>query len=146
MVNFKTGVGTNIKIFRKLANLTQEQLAEMIEIDSRQLSKIENGIHFPSCKTLEKICIALNLKPAELFDFEFNANDEISLTQNVKVSKHSVDKETEKNLLFILDEFKKISHNPYCIEFIKCSFAAIKNKKELQKLENMITGLKLSGK
>ena len=35
------------------------------------MSKIETGDHFPSCKTLEKICIALDISPKEIFDFEF---------------------------------------------------------------------------
>lgn len=144
MVNFKSGVGSNIKIFRKLANLTQEQLAEKINIDPRQLSKIENGIHFPSCKTLEKVCLALNIKPADLFDFEFDTETESFSKENVKQS--YLDKETQKNMLFVLTEFKKIAKNPYCVEFIKCSFSAIKNSKELQRLENMIIGLKLSQK
>ena len=55
MANFKMGVGGNIKMFRKLKNITQEELAEIIGIHSRQLSKIETGEHFPSCKTLERI-------------------------------------------------------------------------------------------
>ena len=71
MANFKTGLGSNIKLLRKLRNITQEELAEIIGIHSRQLSKIETGDHFPSCKTLEKICIALDVSPKEIFDFEF---------------------------------------------------------------------------
>ena len=71
MANFKSGVGSNIKLLRKLRNITQEELSEIIGIHSRQLSKIETGEHFPSCKTLEKLCIALDISPKELFDFEF---------------------------------------------------------------------------
>lgn len=71
MANFKIGVGQNIKILRKVRNITQEDLAGIIGIHSRQLSKIETGEHFPSCRTLEKICIALDIQPKELFDFEF---------------------------------------------------------------------------
>ena len=51
MTNFKNGLGTNIKNFRKVRNITQEDLAGVIGIHSRQLSKIETGEHFPSCKT-----------------------------------------------------------------------------------------------
>ena len=71
MANFKSGVGNNIKLLRKLRNITQEELAGIIGIHSRQLSKIETGEHFPSCKTLEKLCIALDVSPKELFNFEF---------------------------------------------------------------------------
>lgn len=71
MANFKIGVGNNIKLLRKAKNITQEELAGIIGIHSRQLSKIETGEHFPSCKTLEKICMALEIAPQDLFDFEF---------------------------------------------------------------------------
>ena len=71
MANFKLGVGNNIKLLRKARNITQEELAETIGIHSRQLSKIETGEHFPSCKTLEKLCVALDVTPKVLFDFEF---------------------------------------------------------------------------
>ncbi len=71
MADFKNGVGSNLKLIRKSKDITQEELAEIIGIHPRQLSKIETGEHFPSCKTLEKACIALDISPKELFDFEF---------------------------------------------------------------------------
>ena len=71
MANFKQGLGDNLKITRKARGITQEDLAGIIGIHSRQLSKIETGEHFPSCKTLEKLCMALDLSPKDLFDFEF---------------------------------------------------------------------------
>lgn len=81
MANFKIGIGSNIKLLRKTAGITQEELAEIIGIHSRQLSKIETGEHFPSCKTLEKICMALDIEPQNLFDFEFLAEEsELAMT------------------------------------------------------------------
>ena len=75
MTNFKNGLGINLKLIRKARNITQEDLAGIIGIHSRQLSKIETGEHFPSCKTLEKLCMALDVTPKELFDFEFLINE-----------------------------------------------------------------------
>ncbi len=71
MANFKQGLGSNLKLIRKSRGITQEDLAGIIGIHSRQLSKIETGEHFPSCKTLEKICIVLDVNPKDLFDFDF---------------------------------------------------------------------------
>ena len=71
MANFKQGLGSNLKLIRKSRGSTQEDLAGIIGIHSRQLSKIETGEHFPSCKTLEKICIVLDVNPKDLFDFDF---------------------------------------------------------------------------
>lgn len=71
MTNFKIGLGSNLKIARKIKGITQEELAEIIGLHPRQLSKIETGEHFPSCKTLERIVAALDIDPKVLFDFEF---------------------------------------------------------------------------
>jgi len=75
MTKFKHEFITNLKLIRKSKEITQEDLAGIIGIHSRQLSKIETGEHFPSCKTLEKICIALDITPKDLFDFEFLVNE-----------------------------------------------------------------------
>lgn len=71
MSTFKEAFGFNLKFIRKSKNLTQEKLCELIDLHTRQLSKIETGGHFPSCKTVEKLCTALEVSPRELFDFDF---------------------------------------------------------------------------
>jgi len=62
-------LGKRIKELRKLKNLTQEQLAEKMEIDQRNLSKIECGNNFITAETLSKILMALDVEANELFDF-----------------------------------------------------------------------------
>ncbi|MBP3847082.1 helix-turn-helix transcriptional regulator [bacterium] len=52
---------------RKNKNLTQEQLAEMIDIDPRNLSRIEVGSSFVKAETLEKILNALDVTTEQLF-------------------------------------------------------------------------------
>lgn len=52
---------------RKLAGLTQEQLAEKSGLPQSHISRIETGKHSPSHATLEKIAKALN-KPMTVFD------------------------------------------------------------------------------
>ena len=99
MTNFKHGLGTNLKLIRKSKDITQEDLAGIIGIHSRQLSKIETGEHFPSCKTLEKICIALDVTPKDLFDFEFLVSENEGVmtgTDNIAVFQvRKIDKEND---------------------------------------------------
>ena len=71
-MNIKKELGEKIKRLRKKRNLTQEQLAEMIEIAPRNLSGIEVGANFVKAETLEKILLALDVSSEELF-----ANDHI---------------------------------------------------------------------
>lgn len=69
-MKLKKLLGERIKRLRKSRNLTQEQLAEMIEIAPRNLSRIEVGESFVTAETLEKLIHALNITAEELFAYE----------------------------------------------------------------------------
>ena len=69
-MNNKQLLGKRIKELRKSAHLTQEKLAELIDIETGSLSGIESGRHFPSLPTLEKIAINLNVELKALFEFK----------------------------------------------------------------------------
>lgn len=62
-------LGKRIKEVRKNRNLTQEELAEKVNIDITTLSGIESGRHFPSLVTLEKIAKILDVALTTLFDY-----------------------------------------------------------------------------
>jgi len=76
MNNIKFLLGQRIKELRKSRNLTQEQFAEMIDIDQRNLSSIECGINFPT-KHFIKIAEALEIEISDLFKF-----NHLSLTED----------------------------------------------------------------
>lgn len=66
-MNAENQLGKKIKELRKSKGFTQQQLAELIDIDDKHLSKIENGIHLPTYSTLKKLSKALcyNLQDIE---------------------------------------------------------------------------------
>ncbi len=66
-MDVKKSFGEKVKRLRKKRNLTQEQLAEMIDISPRNLSKIEVGECFVKAETLERLLTALNVSTEELF-------------------------------------------------------------------------------
>ena len=68
-MEIKKELGNKIKNLRLNQSLTQEGLAEKINISAKSLSQIELGNNFVSAETLEKICEALNITPKTLFDF-----------------------------------------------------------------------------
>lgn len=77
-MDIKKSFGEKIKRLRKKKNLTQEQLAEMIDISPRNLSKIEVGDCFVKAETLEKLLTALNVSTEELFANEhIKSNSEL---------------------------------------------------------------------
>ena len=69
-MNIKKLLGEKIKRIRKSRGFTQEQLAEIIEISPRNMSRIEVGDCFVSSETLEKIINALNITAETLFSYE----------------------------------------------------------------------------
>lgn len=69
-------LGKNIKKYRKLRGLTQERMAELIEIEVRTLSLIETGNNFVTSKTLGKLSEVLQVSPANLFEDSYIDNPE----------------------------------------------------------------------
>ena len=68
-MELKKNCGKRIKEIRKQRGLSQEKLAELVNIEQNTLSYIETGNNFCKSETLEKIINALNIDPKELFDF-----------------------------------------------------------------------------
>lgn len=62
-------LGKRIKEIRKNHNLTQEQLSEMVDIETSSLSGIESGRFFPSLHVLDKISKVLDVELIEFFRF-----------------------------------------------------------------------------
>ncbi len=54
-------------MYRKKAGLSQELLAEKLEISQNHLELIERGKQFVSYTLLERMLTVLNVKPAALF-------------------------------------------------------------------------------
>ena len=70
----KKKLGKRIKELRKNAGLTQEQVAEQIEMEQNTISVIESGRNFPTLMTLEKIAKVLNVELSDFFDYEYLAD------------------------------------------------------------------------
>ena len=66
-MDLKKKLGEKIKRARKKHGYTQEQLAEMIDISSRNLSNIELGISYAKPQTLEKIITILKMSVNDTF-------------------------------------------------------------------------------
>ncbi len=75
MAELKKLLGRRIQELRKANNLKQEELAEIINIATRNLSNIETGRCFPSPENIEKLANALNCKIKDLFDFDHQQDD-----------------------------------------------------------------------
>lgn len=61
--------GLNVVYYRKREQLTQLQLAELVDIDRSHISAIELGNVGVSMDVIFKMCEVLHITPKELFDF-----------------------------------------------------------------------------
>ncbi len=75
-MELKKLLGRRIQELRKSKSMKQDELAEIINIATRNLSNIETGRCFPSPENIEKIANALNCKIKDLFDFEHQQDNE----------------------------------------------------------------------
>jgi len=73
-MSIKNLLGKNIRKYRKLNNLSQEKLAELVDLNPRQIVRLENGESFPSAESMEKIAKSLNVGVYDLF-YNDNCND-----------------------------------------------------------------------
>ncbi len=85
-MNKENNIGRKIKEARQLMGLTQEELAEKVDMDSKHLSKIENGLHLPTYNTLKKLSSFLNfnLENSETVSDNKNINKSIYL-KSIKI-------------------------------------------------------------
>ena len=62
-------LGLNIAYYRKQRNISQIQLAELINISRTHMSRIETANCAVSLDVVFDICDVLHVSPAKLFDF-----------------------------------------------------------------------------
>ncbi|MBI3374984.1 MAG: helix-turn-helix transcriptional regulator [Betaproteobacteria bacterium] len=89
MADTKKLVGARIKELRRQAGLTQEQLAERVGLDSRHLSRLEVGRHYPSLQSLERIARALDVRIVEFFQFPGEVTTATLRNDLIKFAKHA---------------------------------------------------------
>lgn len=132
MNNLKEKLGTRLKELRKNKGYTQEHLAEMLDLSTRQLIRIENGHNFPSVEMIEKILQIFNIELKSLFDF--------------KKSIVSQSNSTIKNDLYnsILLKLEKISSNQNKMKYIKLAIESLESRESLEKLKVLLQGMELT--
>lgn len=70
MDNLKKKFGQRVRKIRQKQNLSQEELAEKIDIAVNNMGKIERGESFVTAVTLEKLASVLNVKVEDFFKFD----------------------------------------------------------------------------
>ncbi len=87
----------NLKKIRKQRGLTQEGLAELVNVAPRHISFIETAKSFPSCELLERLSKVLNTSFSEFFD----CNNEISREEILEQIYNITSRLDDKKLKYI---------------------------------------------
>lgn len=74
-MDIKQTVGANIQKYRKLNKYTQEQLAEIVGVETISLSRIETGKNYPTSENLAKISEVLHIEPYKFYLSETEKNN-----------------------------------------------------------------------
>lgn len=86
MSDFLKLVGYKVRHHRKEQGLTQEELAELSDLQSSYIGGVERGERNISLLTLEKIIISLNISPESFFSFkEIDTFDRSSINQLIAI-------------------------------------------------------------
>lgn len=101
-MDIKKQLGKRIKELRKSTGLTQEKLAELIDIETCSLSGIESGRHYPSLPTLVKIAQNLKVEPNSLFKFKST----VSTIEMKNCIRENLDSLDDKTITFIYRFFE----------------------------------------
>lgn len=91
-MNIKILIGKRLKELRKARKLSQEQLAEKIDVAQNTLSYIENGDNFFTAETLTKIINTLDIEPRELFEFSHYKDNSVLLEEINKMLANNPEK------------------------------------------------------
>lgn len=98
----KKKLGLKIKELRKREGLTQEQLAELIDMEQNSISVIESGRNFPTLGTLEKIAQILEVNLSDFFNYDY-----IDDIETIKASTKDIIRKMDDNQIRQLFKYVK---------------------------------------
>lgn len=106
----------NLRKYRKLAGLKQEELAQKLGKTRSVISNWEKGINRPDADTIAKICAILKVTPNELLGWDEEENeakeeekDDITIAAHIEGENLTEEeqKEIEDFIQFVLSKRKK---------------------------------------
>lgn len=114
-MDIKIILGENIKNYRKKRNLTQDELAEKLDISQKHLSNIEVGKKFVTAPLLERISEILKVSPSLLFyssnfdelDDNILKHIDIIISEELKNTQEKINRECSDTVKYIKDKIRR---------------------------------------
>ncbi|MBW6507874.1 MAG: helix-turn-helix domain-containing protein [Rhodobacteraceae bacterium] len=70
-MDIKTVVGKNVRRFRELKGISQEELAFDADLHRTYVSGVERGVRNPTVQIVAKLATALGVEPCKLLEFHY---------------------------------------------------------------------------
>lgn len=105
---FRKLIGERVRYYRNLKNYTQEQLAEIMEFNTKSISLLENGHNYIALNKVPKLCKALDIEPYQLFIFDKRNSKSLNIQSDIIELLDTMDNKKLKlayNLLYTLGDF-----------------------------------------
>lgn len=99
-MDVKKLLGQKIRKLRKEKQFSQEHFSELLDLNPRQIVRIENGESFPTAENLTRIADVLGVRVEELFFNEF-LYDEDYLRKRILEKMDSYDIEKLRTLYLV---------------------------------------------
>jgi len=96
-MELKKNFGMHLKELRKSKKWTQEQLAELVSVDTKHISFLETGRNFPSADLIEKFKCVFDIEYKDMFDFYYD-NDRQEVIKRIN---NMLNNMTSKQINFI---------------------------------------------
>ncbi len=106
-MDYQKLINSNIKKLRQVNSLTQEEFAEKIGLSLQGLSNIERNRYQPNAKTIDNICKAFKICPAELLLYNQN-NDNEEIIKNIVLLLNKCSKTKLKKIYNIISILIKL--------------------------------------
>lgn len=97
----KYGIGNKIRKYRKENGLTQEQLADKINVTKSRVSNWEQGINRPDADIIGNICRTLNVSPSDLLDIHLT-DDELNVHEKKVIKAYHTKKDLQQAVDILL--------------------------------------------
>lgn len=102
MIN--TNVGKRIREYREKANLTQEEVAEILDLSITAVSNIERGLNYPTMENFIKLANIMNVS-SDLLLSDVLKQSYIAKSSELSEKIKSLSAEKQKQLFAIIEAF-----------------------------------------
>lgn len=96
-------IGEQVRFAREQAKMTQEELAEALEVSPQYISDLERGVVGIAIATLKKLCVVLKVSSDQILFGTINKNRNALLSTVC----HSLNDEQFDLLLEIIEKYEK---------------------------------------